>query len=363
VPPLLAAGAELKSAICLAEGNSAVLSQHIGDLQNRSTLDSFSHTVTHLSTLLNIQPQQVACDLHPDYISSRFAEDTGLPLTQVQHHHAHMASCMAENGLDGDVIGIIFDGTGFGSDGTIWGGEFLVGGYDGFRRAGHFRPLPLPGGDAAVREPWRMALSYLHQALGEAAFVLDHPVAGLLPEKDRVLFAQMLRRGINSPQTSSCGRLFDAVAALLNIRHIVSYDGQGAIELEAVAEADYTDNSTCYSYSILPGNTAPLQLDFAQMFKEILTDMEAGVETAAIAYRFHRTVATAAVEICQRITDATGIDRIILSGGVFQNRLLSEMIYTALTAKGLNVFTHRLVPPNDGGIALGQAAIAGRRGI
>jgi hydrogenase maturation protein HypF len=279
----------------------------------------------------------------------------------------------------------------------IWGGEFLVGGYDGFRRAGHFRPLPLPGGDAAVREPWRMALSYLYQALGEAAFVIDHPVAGLLAEKDRALFARMLQRGINSPQTSSCGRLFDAVAALLNLRHIVSYDGQGAIELEALAETaeenmksplikhpknghkgdsggfafDLETESPpaplyqwgSYAYSVVANRDAPLQLDFAPMFTEILTDMETGVATAAIAHRFHRTVAASAADICLRIADVTGLDRIIFSGGVFQNRLLSEMLYTALTAKGLNVFTHRLVPPNDGGIALGQAAIAGRRGI
>jgi hydrogenase maturation protein HypF len=363
VQPLLAAGAELKSAVCLADGDRAVLSQHIGDLQNQTTLDSFAHTVTHLSGILAIKPEMAVCDLHPDYLSSRYAEDLRLPLTRVQHHHAHMAACMAENGLDGDAIGIIFDGTGYGTDGTIWGGEFLVGGYDGFRRAGHFRTLPLPGGDAAVREPWRMALSYLYQALGETAFVINHPVAGLLAEKDRALFAQMLRRGINSPQTSSCGRLFDAVSALLNIRHIVSYDGQGAVELEALAEADYIDNIACYSYSVFPNETAPFQIDFAPMFTEILTDMETGVATAAIAHRFHRTVATAAADGCQRIADATGIVRIILSGGVFQNRLLSEMLYTALIAKGLNVFTHRLVPPNDGGIALGQAAIAGRRGI
>ncbi len=268
---------------------------------------------------------------------------------------------MAENGLDGDVIGIIFDGTGYGSDGTIWGGEFLVGGYDGYRRAGHFRPVPLPGGDAAVREPWRMAMAYLYQALGEAAFALDHPVARFLPEKERALFAQMLRRGINSPLTSSCGRLFDAVAALLNLRHIVSYDGQGAIELEALAEAADGDNSAGYPYSIVPNSEAPLQLDFSPMFIAILGDITSGSEASVVAHRFHRTVATATTDVCLRIADAAGIDRVILSGGVFQNRLLSEMIYTALADNGLHVFTHRLVPPNDGGIALGQAAITGRR--
>ncbi len=359
LPPLLATGAELKSVICLAEGDRAVLSQHIGDLQNISTFDSFVHTVTHLSETLEIKPELVACDLHPDYLSSRFAEDSGLPYIKVQHHHAHLASCMAENGLDGDVIGVIFDGTGYGPDSMIWGGEFLVGGYDGYQRAGHFRLVQMPGGDAAVREPWRMAMAYLYQALGDEAFLLDHQIARILPESERLLFARILRRAINSPLTSSCGRLFDAVAALLNIRHTVSYDGQGAIELEALAER--VDQGRSYSYQIVQDYPHPLQLDFSPMFVEILQEINSAVETSVIAHRFHQTVASAATDVCQRIAAATGLDRIILSGGVFQNRLLSEMIYTVLTDLGLQVFTHRLVPPNDGGIALGQAAIAGRR--
>jgi hydrogenase maturation protein HypF len=361
VPPLLAAGAELKSAICIAEGNRVILSQHIGDLQNQSTLDSFSHTVKHLSRLFAIKPGLVACDLHPDYLSSRFAEKAGEPLIRVQHHHAHLASCMAENSLDGDVIGIIFDGTGYGPDGTIWGGEFLVGGYGDYRRAGHFRPLQLPGGDAAVREPWRMALSYLYQTLGEAAFAIDHPVARILPESERMLFAQMLKRGINSPLTSSCGRLFDAVAALLNLRHIVSYDGQGAVELEGLAETVESSKRESYHYEIVPNGEKPLQLNFSPMIVEILADITAGIKNSVIAYRFHRTVASATTEVCLLIAESTDLDRVILSGGVFQNRLLTEMVYTALSDKGMAVFTHRLVPPNDGGIALGQAVIAGRR--
>ena len=359
VPPLVATGAELKNAICLADGDRAVLSQHIGDLQNIPTFDSFVHAVTHLSDTLEIKPELIVCDLHPDYLSSRFAGDSGLPCVQVQHHHAHMASCMAENNLDGRVIGIIFDGTGFGPDGTIWGGEFLVGDYDGYHRAGHFRPVPMPGGDAAVREPWRMTMAYLFQALGDDVFLIDHPVARILPESEQSLFALMLRRGINSPLTSSCGRLFDAVAALLNLRHFVSYDGQGAIELEAVAEL--ADQVECYSYNVVSSNDAPLQLDFSPLLTDIVHDISNGVEDSIIAHRFHQTVASAAVDICLRISDSTGLDRTILSGGVFQNRLLSEMIYTALVNRGLQVFTHRLVPPNDGGIALGQAAIAGRR--
>jgi len=363
LPPLLATGAELKSVFCLAAGSRAVLSQHIGDLQNQSTLDSFGQIVAHLSGILAVRPTLVACDLHPDYLSSRFAEDSGLPTVLVQHHHAHLASCMAENGLDGDVIGIIFDGTGYGPDGTVWGGEFLVGGYGGYSRAGHLRQVPLPGGDAAVREPWRMAMAYLYQAIGDAAFEVDHPVARHLPENGQALFARMLRRGINSPLTSSCGRLFDTVAALLNLRHTVSYDGQGAIELEALAETSENGNYGDYSYRILSNEETPLHLDFSPMFPELLADLAAGIRTSVIALRFHQTVATAATELCLHIAEASGINRVIFSGGVFQNRLLSEMLYTALTSRGLTVFTHRLVPPNDGGIALGQAAIAGRRGV
>ncbi len=361
VPPLLAVGAELKSAICLANGTHAALSQHIGDLQNQSTLDSFSHSITHLSDILAIKPEIIVCDLHPDYLSTRFAEASGLPRLRVQHHHAHLASCMAENGLDGDVIGIIFDGTGLGPDGTIWGGEFLTGGYNDYLRAGHFRYVQLPGGDTAVREPWRMAMAYLFQALGGSVFTLDHQVARILPETERVIFAQMLRRGINSPLTSSCGRLFDAVAALLNLRHIVSYDGQGAIELEALAESAEDMNEESYSFTISSNKAVPLQLDFFPMFTEILNDINAGVGAPAIAHRFHRTVASAVTDVCLQIAGSTGLDRAVLSGGVFQNRLLTEMIYTALTSRGITVYTHRLVPPNDGGIALGQAAIAGRR--
>jgi hydrogenase maturation protein HypF len=359
VPPLLAVGSELKGAVCLAHGERAFLSQHIGDLQNSSTCDSFRHTIEHLGTILEIAPTIVACDLHPDYLSSVYATESGLPVITVQHHHAHLAACMAENGLEGEVIGMIFDGTGLGDDGTVWGGEFLVGGYDGYRRVGHFRPLPLPGGDAAVREPWRMAISCLYHALGEQAFYLDHPVVARLTDTQKPLFAAMLAKGLNSPLTSSCGRLFDAVAALLNIRHIVSYDGQAAIELEALAEAAEDDSRYPFEITCSEGN--PPQLDFTPLFPAVLADLEAGIPTAAIARRFHTTVAAASVEACFRISQVCGLDRVVLSGGVFQNRLLSEMVYTGLTERGLQVFTHRLVPPNDGGIALGQAAIAGRR--
>lgn len=357
VEPLLAVGSEMKNAICLAKGGQAFLSQHIGDLQNDTTCDSFRHSIEHLSGLLQISPGVIACDMHPDYHSSVYAGTSGLPLVTAQHHHAHLAACMAENGLIGDVIGLIFDGTGYGTDGTIWGGEFLVGGYNDFQRAGHFRSVRLPGGDAAVREPWRMALAYLHRACGTAAGSLDHPVTRYLTAAEHDLFATMLERGINAPQTSSCGRLFDAVAAMLNVRHKVSYDGQAAIELEALAETADMEDTLPFDVTLTAEGS--WHIDFAPLFPALLSAMQAGISSAILARRFHATVAGAAIDACGRIARECGLDRVVLSGGVFQNRLLTEMVYTGLTKTGLQVFTHRLTPPNDGCIALGQAAIAG----
>lgn len=362
VDPVLAVGAELKNTVCFANRENAYLSQYIGDLQNSSTEASFHQTINHLTQNLHIRPKLIACDQHPDYLSSVYAEETDLPLVRVQHHHAHLAACMAENMLDGEVIGIILDGTGYGEDGTIWGGELLVGGYEGFRRAGHFRPVPLPGGDLAVREPWRMALSFLHQAFDEKAFEMDHQITDSLGESEKSILHAMLERGINSPLTSSCGRLFDAVAALLNLRHKISYDGQAAIELEALAESA-EDVKRSYSFKIGNQGKMPFHLDFTTIFPEMLEELGFGVPTPVIARRFHYTVADGAIAACLRIAEETGIERVVLSGGVFQNRLLTEMTSSGLSEKGLQVFTHCLIPPNDGGIAVGQAVIAARQAL
>jgi hydrogenase maturation protein HypF len=355
---VLAVGAELKGVVCLTNRNKAFLSQHIGDLQNAATLSSMEKTVEHLERVLKIEPEVVAYDLHPDYLSTGFALSLEkLPKVGVQHHHAHMASCMAENGLEGDAIGVILDGTGYGSDGTIWGGEFLVGGYAGFRRKGHWRALPLPGGDAAVREPYRMALSYLYAAFGDQLFDLALPCVGQVSVAERRLFLKMLERRINSPLTSSCGRLFDAVAALIGVRARVSYEGQAAIELEALAESAEAAGSYSYLVDSVEGCYVT---DFSPMIRAIVTELEAGTPKSVIARSFHNTVAAAVTETCRLIRDERGLDRVALSGGVFQNKLLSETVFTLLAERGFQVFTQRLAPPNDGGIALGQAIIAGR---
>jgi len=355
---VLAVGAELKGTVCLTRDDRAFLSQHIGDLQNDAVLRSLEETVDHLERILDIRPEIVAHDLHPDYLSTVHAgERSGLPLVAVQHHHAHLASCMAENGLEGEVIGVVFDGTGLGLDGTVWGGEFLTGGYTSFRRRGHFRPISLPGGDAAVREPFRMALSYLHAVFGEGLFELPLPFLGQIPAGERKLYLSMLERRINSPLTSSCGRLFDAVAALIGLRSRVTYEGQAAIELEALAEQSDTD--TVYPFVVEEENGAHT-VDFRPMFRAVVEELAARAEGRDIARRFHTTVAAAVGRVCCRLREESGLDRVVLSGGSFQNRLLSEGVFDLLSGRGFHVHTHRLVPPNDGGLALGQAIIAGR---
>ncbi len=293
----------------------------------------------------------------PDYLSTSFAEGFGeLRRVAVQHHHAHLASCMAENGLDGQVIGVIFDGTGYGTDGTVWGGEFLVGGYDGCRRAGHFRQVPLPGGDAAVKEPFRMALAYLHDAFGAGLFDLPLPWLGEIDGGERKLYLQMLERRINSPLTSSCGRLFDAVAALMGLRGRVTYEGQAAMELEALAEG--SDTTFVYPFAIVR-RTGVAEIDFRLMVRAVVEDLVAGRPGAEMARGFHNTIALAAADLCSEIRALDGLDRVVLSGGVFQNKLLTEGVVQALSNGGFHVYTHRLVPPNDGGLALGQAVVAG----
>jgi len=361
--PLLACGAELKNTFCLAAGDRAFVSHHIGDLENFETLRSFTEGIEHFRRLFDIEPEVVAYDLHPEYLSTKYALDLdGVDLAGVQHHHAHIASCLADNGVEGPVIGVAFDGTGFGADGTIWGGEFLLADLAGFERAGHLEPVPMPGGAAAIRQPWRMAAAYLDAAYG-GELPGDLTVARRNAGRwhDVVLMA---RRGINAALTSSAGRLFDAVAALLGVRDAINYEGQAAIELEQWADPA---EHGAYRASIDPGaagpggEAGPLRVRGADLVRAAAEDLMAGAGPAVIAARFHRGVAAAIVEVCTVLRATSGLGTVALSGGVFQNLLLLGHVVDGLEELGFRVLTHARVPPNDGGISLGQAAVVGAR--
>ena len=355
-PPILALGGELKNTLCLTRNDHAYLSQHLGDLSNLESCAGHVAMSVHLQSLLELHPTVVAHDLHPDYQTTRLAESLpGVQRIAVQHHHAHLASCLAENGQCGPALGVIFDGLGYGADGTIWGGEFLLGDLHDFRRVGYFMPTPMPGGDLATREPWRMALAYLQQAYGR-----DYPRLPFLQEiarRDEQLIVTMIEKGINAPLSSSCGRLFDAVAALLGLRNRVSYEGQAAIELEMVAAIG---DSSPYPIT-LNGVADAIVFDPREMIRALVDDLLAGVPAGKISARFHTTLVAVVGEVCCRVRTETGINTIALSGGVFQNCLLAEAVIIRLEKDDFVVLTHSLVPPNDGGLSLGQAAVAAAR--
>ena len=355
-PSILALGGELKNTLCLTRNDRATLSQHLGDLHNPESGAAHAFMNEHLQNLLEIHPDVVVHDLHPDYQTTRLAEAfTDVRTMAVQHHHAHFASCLAENGERGPAIGVILDGLGYGVDGTIWGGEFFTGDLREVRRVGYFKPTPMPGGDLATREPWRMALAYLHQAYGR-----DYPRLHFLDDiapRDEQLILTMIEKGINAPLTSSCGRLFDAVAALLGLRNRISYEGQAAIELEMVAESG---DWPAYPFSFSAVGEA-LVFEPAQTIRAIVDDLGAGISGRQISARFHSTLVAVIGEICIRVRAATGNDKVALSGGVFQNCLLSVAVISHLQKLDFAVLTHSLVPPNDGGLSLGQAAVAAAR--
>lgn len=351
---LLACGAELKNTFCLTKGSYAILSQHIGDLENYETLRFFEETLANLQKLFRVEPRALAYDLHPNYMSSRFAR--GLPIEHkigVQHHHAHIASCMAENHLRGTVIGVALDGTGYGTDGKIWGGEFLVAGFAGFERRAHLRYVPLPGGDAAVRQPWRMALSYLRDALGSAPLPDSLQFPKHISGKKIALVDAMMARRIQTTETSSCGRLFDAVAAMVGLGDEVSFEGQAAIALESAALPEIEN-----SYGFCVEDAEPMRVDMRPTIEAIARDITLGKSAGHISACFHNTMAAVILEVCLRIRRMEGLNRVCLSGGVFQNMVLLERAVTGLRRDGFEVFLHALVPSNDGGLALGQAVIA-----
>ena len=351
--PTLACGPFLKNTVCLAKGENAFLSQHVGNLENLESFDFFEMTVEHLRTILEIEPEVIAHDLHPDYFSTRYALGRkGLRQVGVQHHHAHIASCMAENGVSGTLIGLAMDGTGYGTDGTMWGGEVLVADLGRFERAGHFQYAPMPGGEAAVKEPWRMALAYLYQAFGRDLLKLPIEfVRGLDHDKTNMILT-MIDRSVNCPETSSCGRLFDGVAALVGLRDRVSYEGQAAVELEM----EMADGDEFYPVRIAGEETLIIQHD--PIIRGVASDLAAGVDRGTISRKFHNTLVRALAEVCTRLRQARRLDRVALSGGVFQNVFLLGTLEETLLDLGFEVYTHSRVPANDGGISLGQAVVA-----
>jgi hydrogenase maturation protein HypF len=359
IPSVLACGGELKNTFCLNRGEEFYMSHHIGDLENAETLESFESGIEHFKGILGIQPEIVACDLHPDYLSTKYALSMpDIKKVYVQHHHAHIASCMAENNIYEEVIGVAFDGTGYGEDGNIWGGEFFTGTYGSFKRAGHLEYVEMPGGELAIREPWRMALSWLYKAGIDLRNSQKVVKVKILPEafgNDKLsILYNMIERGVNCPLTSSAGRLFDAVSALLGIRLKINYEGQAAVELENNAKSC---ESLPYPF-YLEQSDGLFIVKCKEIFNEIVKDIDSGLEKCIIASRFHETAAEIIMEGCINIRKNTGIKEVVLSGGVFQNMTLLERTVYKLESEGFHVFTHSSVPANDGGIALGQAVTA-----
>jgi hydrogenase maturation protein HypF len=354
---ILACGAELKSTFCLARGGRAWVGHHIGDLSNFETLLSFEEGVEHLERLFAVSPEVIAHDLHPDYLSTRYA--LGREATEhvaVQHHHAHLAACLAEHGADEAAVGAIYDGTGYGADGSVWGGELLVGDQRDYDRAGHLWPVRLPGGDRAAMEPWRMACAWLVAATGPDP-ELPASLRGDVEPRDWRMVAQMAHRGVSAPLTTSMGRLCDAAAALCGVRSRVAYEGQAAIELEAAA-----DPRERRAYRLIVRESAGrVVLDARPTIRALAADVAAGERLGTMAARFHNAVARATAYACATVALARGLDTVVLSGGVFQNRLLLEGVGALLDRCGLRVLMPERLPPNDGGIAFGQAAVAAAR--
>jgi hydrogenase maturation protein HypF len=357
LPPVLACGAELKNTVCFTRGNQAFLSQHIGDLENLATYEFFQQTIAHMRRILAVRPELIACDLHPDYLSTRWAqEQIGVPVIAVQHHHAHIVSAMVEHRIEGPVIGVACDGTGYGPDGTVWGGEVLVADESGFERAAHLACVPMPGSTAAIKEPWRMAVSYLHDAYGDAWSDLNLPLFEEDSGSKLRIIREMIVKRINSPLTSSLGRLFDGVAALAGVRSRVNYEGQAAMELEMAAADEIRE-----AYEFTWEGRDPIRILPAPVIRGVVGDLAHRTPLPVVSARFHNAVVQGLTEICVLIGRERELNRVVLSGGVFQNARLLTSLIPGLESRGFEVHSHRLVPTNDGGIALGQAVIAAER--
>ncbi len=348
-PGVLSTGGHLKNTVALNINDNVFISQHIGDLQAKESLQSFQKALDSLKGLYECSPEYIACDLHPDYLSTKFAEDTGLPLIKVQHHYAHIVACMAENQIDGTVLGISWDGTGYGPDGTIWGGEFLKANLANYERVAHLKTFMLPGGDKAAIEPRRVAVSILHDLSGGSfgGYSDLAPVKAFAPEQLDLL-KNMLDKKINTPATSSVGRLFDAVASFLDIKQTLRFEGQAAMGLEyIISEVDTED---VYNFTVDEDEGKQI-LNWTIMIQEIIKDIRDGIESKVISAKFHNTLVEMAINIAKK----AGEERVVLSGGCFQNRYLTERMIRRLRQEGFKPYWHQLVPPNDGGISLGQA--------
>jgi hydrogenase maturation protein HypF len=357
VPPILACGAELKNTVCITKGKMAFVSQHIGDLENLPTYEFLDLTIRHMKRILEVEPEAIAHDLHPDYLSTHWAlKQPAAEKIAVQHHHAHIASTLAENKIDGPVIGLSFDGTGFGPDHTVWGGEILIADEKGFTRAAHLDTVPMPGSAAAIKQPWRMAISYLYRAYGKRFRDLDLPLLGTLDAAQVRIIVEMMEKNVNAPRTSSLGRLFDAVASIVGLRTEVAFEGQAAMELEMTA-AD--SELPPYDTGWMQGE--PLRIPTAPIIEAVVADVLAGKSAAVISARFHQTLIRLFADLCTDLGQATGLQTVVLSGGVFQNAILLTGLIKALEQKRFAVYTQKLVPCNDGGISLGQAAVAAAR--
>jgi hydrogenase maturation protein HypF len=368
VPHILGCGAGLKSTICLTKENYAFLSQHIGDLDNYKILDFYKDSFNHLSNILDIKPYIIAHDIHPDYMSTIWAnefkkksdqEGSAINIIGVQHHHAHAVSCMAEHDLNEKVIAITLDGTGYGTDGKIWGGELLVCDRISFKRKAHLSYVPMPGGDAAVLEPWRMAVSFLFKAYGKDLSGLDIPFLQQMDKAKIAFIVQMIEKKVNSPETSSAGRLFDAVSSMLCIRHTISHESQAAMELEAIAQKN---DDVSYPFDIhrkkneVDGDQ--LEIDMIPCIKNIIEDIFNTKSRHDISFKFHKTMVDAFVEVSLKVRNETGISKAVLSGGVFNNDILLRGVILGLEQNNFTVYTHTKVPAGDGGISLGQAIAA-----
>ena len=356
---ILACGAEEKNTFCLTKDDHAFISQHIGDMENEETLEHFENTIGFYKRLFRVEPEVIAYDMHPEYLSTKYAlrvgQELGLKMVPVQHHHAHIVSCLVENRVKGPVIGVAFDGTGYGADGTIWGGEFLLADWHSFQRVGRLEYVPLPGGAVAIKKPYRMALSYLYTLLGEDLSLEGLPLSKLNPGEVDIV-KQQIKRGINSPLTSSAGRLFDGISALAGVRGEIDYEAQAAIELEMLAP-DESGEGEAYPFSIVEEQGIKV-VKLGELVSSVVQDIRDRIPVPVISVKFHRTMAQIVIEMCKAIARENDINKVALSGGVFQNRLLLKLAVSALHKEGFTVLTHRLVPCNDGGVSLGQAMVA-----